>query len=95
MNEVGIDKMMQDDVCAVQCSAFVEHSLLSTDPVLLSSRPDVPSFLVPPERGSKFLEEIDLLPPPQTIRSRPFRRQKGRRRPFRKNFQFPDESITI
>lgn len=95
MNEVGIDKMMQDDVCAAQCSGFVEQSLLSKDPLILSSRPDVPSFLIPPERGSRFLEEVDLLPPPHTIRSRPFRRLKGRRRPFRKNFQFPEESIII
>lgn len=95
MNEVGIDKMMRDDVCAAQCSGFVEQSLLSKDPLILSSRPDVPSFLIPPERDSRFLEEVDLLPPPHTLRPRPFRRLKGRRRPFRKNFQFPDESIVI
>jgi len=95
MNEVGIEKMMQDDVCAAQCSGFVEQSLLSSDPVILSSRPDVPSFLIPPERGSRFLEDIDLLPPPHSIRPRPFRRLKSRRRPFRKNFQFPEESIII
>lgn len=95
MNEVGIEKMMRDDVCAAQCAGFVEHSLLSSEPVLLPSRPEVPSFLIPPDRGSRFVKEVDLLPPPHIIRSRPYRRPKNRRRPFRKDFQFPDESIII
>jgi len=95
MNEVGFDKMMQDDVCAAQCAGFVEQSVLNSEPILLSSRPEIPSFLVPPGRGSKFVEEIDLSPPPHVIRSRPFRRYKSRRRPFRRNFQFPDETIII
>lgn len=92
MNEVGVDKMMQDDICAAQCSDFVEHSLLNSDPVLLSSRPEVPPFLIPPERGPKYIEGVDLLPPP--LRSRPYRRHKPRRRPFRRDFQFP-ESIDV
>lgn len=95
MNEVGVDKMMQDDVCAAQCADFVEHNLFNTESVVLSSKPDVPSFLIPPNRGSKFLEEVDLLPPPPHIRTRPLRRPKNRRRPFRRDFQFPDESIVI
>jgi len=95
MNEVGVDKMMRDDVCAAQCAGFVEQSVLHSEPVLLSSKPDVPSFLIPPERGSRFLEEIDLLPPPHIVRSRPYRRQKSRRRPFRRDFHFPDETIII
>lgn len=95
MNEVGIDKMMRDDVCAAQCAGFVEQSVLNSEPVLLSSRPEVPPFLIPPGRETRFLEDVDLLPPPHIIRSRPYRRQKGRKRPFRRNFQFPDESIII
>lgn len=95
MNEVGIEKMMRDDVCAAQCAEFVEQSLLSTEHVLLSSRPEVPSFLIPPERGSRFVEDVDLLPPPHIIRSRPYRRPKNRRRPYRKDFQFPGESILV
>ncbi|VVC36103.1 Hypothetical protein CINCED_3A021410 [Cinara cedri] len=96
MNEVGFDKMMQDDVCAAQCSGFVEQSILNTDSVLLSSRPKVPPFLSPPaERGSKYLDGIDLLPPPRTSRQRPHRNIKNRRRPFRQEFHFPDETIII
>ncbi|XP_050420959.1 heme peroxidase 2 [Adelges cooleyi] len=95
MNEVGVDKMMQDDVCAAQCAGFVEQSIISPDPLILSSGPQVPPFLVPPERGPRFVEEIDLLPPPQLIRSRPHRRLKSRRRPFRRDFQFPTETIVI
>lgn len=95
MNEVGIDKMMQDDVCAAQCAGFVEQNFVNSETVLLSSRPEVSSFLVPPGRGSRFVEEVDLLPPPYVTRSRPFRRLKGRRRPFRRNFQFPDETVII
>lgn len=95
MNEVGVDKMMQDDVCAAQCAGFVEQNLLNKDPILLSSRPEVPAFLIPPTRGSRFVEDIDLLPPPHIIRTRPFRRLKSRRRPFRKSLIFPDESVII
>lgn len=95
MNEVGFEKMMRDDVCAAQCAGFVEQSLLNTEPVILSSRPETPPFLLPPDRGSRFLEEVDLLPPPHRIRSRPYRRLKNRRRPFRRDFQFPEESIVV
>lgn len=95
MNEVGVDKMMRDDVCAAQCAGFIEQSLLNSDPLLLSSRPEIPPFLIPPERGTRFLEGVDLLPPPQLSRPRPFRRPKGRRRPFRRDFQFPDDAIVI
>lgn len=95
MNEVGVDKMMKDDVCAAQCAGYVEHSLLNKDPILLSSKPEGLPFFIPPTRGSRFLEEVDLLPPPHIIRQRPFRRPKGRRRPFRKSLIFPDESIII
>lgn len=94
MNEVGFDKMMQDDVCAAQCSGFVEQSLLNKDTIILSSRPEVPSFLIPPaERGLKYFE--GLLPPPRTTRPRSHRNLKNRRRPFREDFHFPDESIII
>lgn len=95
MNEVGIEKMMRDDVCAAQCAGFVEQSLLSSESVILSSRPEVQSFLIPPEKGSRYVEEVDLLPPPHIIRSRPYRRPKNRRRPFRRDFQFPDDSIIV
>lgn len=96
MNEVGFNKMMQDDVCAAQCSGFVEQNLLNKDTGILSSRPEVPPFLIPPaERGSKYLEEIDLLPPPRTTRPLSHRNLKNRRRPFREDFHFPDESIII
>lgn len=95
MNEVGVEKMMQDDVCAAQCANFVEQSLLNTESVILSSKPEVPSFLIPPDRGSRFLEEVDLQPPPHITRPRPLRRPKNRRRPFRRDFHFPDESIII
>lgn len=95
MNEVGVDKMMRDDVCAAQCAGFIEQSILNSDPILLSSGPEVPPFLIPPERGTRFLEEIDLLPPPHLVRTRPYRRPKSRRRPFRRDFQFPDETIII
>lgn len=95
MHEVGVDKMMRDDVCAAQCAGFVEQSIINTETVILSSRPEVPSFLIPPERGPKYLKEIDLSPPPQIIRTRPYRRLKNRRRPFRRDFQFPEETIII
>lgn len=95
MNEVGVDKMMQDDVCAAQCAGFVEQSFINPDPSLLSSGPQVPPFLVPPGRDTRVLGEVDLLPPPQFVRQRPLRRLKSKRRPFRKNFQFPSETIVI
>lgn len=95
MNEVGVDKMMRDDVCAAQCAGFVKQNLLSTEPIILSSRPETPPFLLHPDRGSRFLEEVDLLPSPHRIRTRPYRRLKNRRRPFSRDFQFPAESIIV
>lgn len=96
MNEVGFDKMMQDDVCAAQCSSFVGQSILNNDPSLLSSRPEVPPFLIPPaERGLKYLEGIDLLPPPRSTRPRSHRNSKNKRRPFKQDLNFPDESIIV